>query len=442
MASWKERVKKAVVRIATTRRDEEEEDVTRIIGGGLPLLERSLLPILTLASAVHTCGIFIRRLLYQFHVLHQTRLPIPVMSVGNMTWGGTGKTPMVEYLAHRFLSAGLCPLILTRGYGGGDEVRLLQKHLQGTSAKFGVGPNRALLALSILHQQAVQNGSTFGADWSKQNKSKEAGEDVGIVILDDGMQHLSMARDIDIVMVNVVSGLGNGRIVPRGPLREPLQGFKRAQVVVLHHADLVTEQQLRSLRGMLDHVLGSGTIVIGSRMRPHNFYKVDGNSNLKISLEAMRDAVVLCVSGIGCPESLALILQQEGALHVERLDFSDHHRFDAEDLKEIRTRLWQLHRRFKEHTVLLVMSEKDYMRDSATMAQLSDVGALVLQSSLEIISGYGDEYAFDELLVSVAAKHVSVVTKTHEPVHMCSDLKAIFLQFISKCFRRLQIQVS
>jgi tetraacyldisaccharide 4'-kinase len=136
-----------------------------------------------------------------------------------MTWGGTGKTPMVEYLAHHFLSAGLSPLILTRGYGGGDEVRLLQKHLQGTSAKFGVGPNRALLALSILHQQAVQNGSTFGADWSKQNKSKEAGEDVGIVILDDG--------------------LGNGRIVPRGPLREPLQGFKRAQVVVLHHADLV-----------------------------------------------------------------------------------------------------------------------------------------------------------------------------------------------------------
>jgi hypothetical protein len=63
---------------------------------------------------------------------------------------------------------------------------------------------------------------------------------------------------------------------------------------------------------MLDHVLGSGTIVIGSRMRPHNFYKVDGNSNVKISLEAMRDAVVLCVSGIGCPESLALILQQVG----------------------------------------------------------------------------------------------------------------------------------
>lgn len=187
-----------MVRIATTtRRDEEEEDVTRIIGGGLPLLERSLLPILTLASAVHTCGIFIRRLLYQFHVLHQTRLPIPVMSVGNMTWGGTGKTPMVEYLAHRFLSVGLCPLILTRGYGGGDEVRLLQKHLQGTPAKFGVGPHRALLALSILHQQAVQNGSTFGADWSKQNKSKEAGDDVGIVILDDALVNGKRHRHCD-----------------------------------------------------------------------------------------------------------------------------------------------------------------------------------------------------------------------------------------------------
>jgi hypothetical protein len=70
---------------------------------------------------------------------------------------------------------------------------------------------------------------------------------------------------------------------------------------------------------MLDHVLGSGTIVIGSRMRPHNFYKVDGNSNLKISLEAMQDAVVLCVSGIGCPESLALILQQVGIQFCCRL---------------------------------------------------------------------------------------------------------------------------
>lgn len=114
----------------------------------------------------------------------------------------------------------------------------------------------------------------------------------------------------------------------------------------------------------------------------------------------------------------------------------------TQDLEEIRTRLWQLHRRFKEHNVLLVMTEKDYMRDSATMAQLSDVGALVLQSSLEIISGYGDEYAFDELLVSVAARRVSVVTKTHEPIHICSDLKAIILQFISKCFQRVQIQVS
>ncbi|KAH8933790.1 hypothetical protein BDL97_18G048400 [Sphagnum fallax] len=303
----------------------------------------------------------------------------------------------------------------------------------------GLVPIEHCLHCPYCTNRLCKMAAPLGQTGASRTSQKKLGRMLGLLSL---MMHLSMARDIDIVMVNVVSGLGNGRIVPRGPLREPLQGFKRAQVVVLHHADLVTEQRLRSLRGMLDHVLGSGTIVIGSRMRPHNFYKVDGNSNLKISLEAMRDAVVLCVSGIGCPESLALILQQEGALHVERLDFSDHHWFDAEDLEEIRTRLWQLHCRFKEHNVLLVMTEKDYMRDSATMAQLSDVGALVLQSSLEIISGYGDEYAFDELLVSVAARRVSVVTKTHEPVHICSDLKAIILQFISKCFQRVQIQVS
>lgn len=103
-----ERLRKAVVRISAT----QKKDLHL-----LPGLEKSLVPILAVASTFYGFGILMRRLLYQLGILRRTRLPVPVISVGNLTWGGTGKTPMVEHLARHYVAAGVCPLILSRPAG-------------------------------------------------------------------------------------------------------------------------------------------------------------------------------------------------------------------------------------------------------------------------------------------------------------------------------------
>ena len=149
-----------------------------------------------------------RAALYEKGVFKQRRLDRPVISVGNLTVGGTGKTPMVIWLAERFLAQGKHVGILTRGYkgdaGSSDEVELMKCHLQG--AMFGVGANRY-----------------------EQGKKLEASVD--LFLLDDGFQHRALARDFDIVLVTPQDA--NNRLLPAGRLREPVGSLRRADAVVL-----------------------------------------------------------------------------------------------------------------------------------------------------------------------------------------------------------------
>ncbi|XP_024403907.1 probable tetraacyldisaccharide 4'-kinase, mitochondrial isoform X1 [Physcomitrium patens] len=389
MSGFAQRIRYAVSRISA---------VEQYSLSSLPVLERSLVPVLSVASTFYTFGILVRQLLYQLGIFGRTRLPIPVISVGNVTWGGTGKTPMVEYLARHYLAACVSPLILSRGYRGGDEVHLLQKHLQDTPTRFGVGSNRTKVALSILRHEAEQrsNGLASIIGWKAE---------IGVAILDDGMQHWALERDLEIVMINSLTLWGNERLVPRGPMRESLEAIERAHVVVLHHANLVLDDQLKSIRETIDPFLRKGSIVLSSHMRPLCIYRYTKSSYLpsELPLLEVKGAVTLCVSAVGCPESLDLILLQVGASHVERLDFVDHHKFKNEDLKGIAEVFKQLQLRFPHQRVMLVTTEKDYMRDPAVMIELGNLGEgiFVLHSALEIVGCHGNDQSFRELLGSV-----------------------------------------
>jgi tetraacyldisaccharide 4'-kinase len=299
---------------------------------------------------------------------------------------------MVEYIARHFIAARICPLILSRGYRGGDEVRLLQKHLHDTPTRFGVGSNRANIALSLL-----QNNKGLGHAYE---------DTISVAILDDGMQHWALERDLEIVMINAVSLWGNGRLVPRGPMRESLEALKRAHVVVLHHAALVSDDKLKFIRHTLEPFLTRSSIVLSSHMRPLSLRRHTNSSNEILVLPSVivKDAVILCVSAVGCPESLDLVLLQEGAFHVERLDFSDHHTFEDEDLKEIGEVFKQLQLRYPGQRVMLITTEKDYMRDPSVMIQLGNLGdgVHVLNSALEIVDHHGsNSQLFKKLLTSV-----------------------------------------
>ncbi|KAL2652313.1 hypothetical protein R1flu_020441 [Riccia fluitans] len=412
------RIREAIVRIAKTGESDSY---------ALPVLEKTLKPLLSGASAFYCCLSYTRRLLYRYRFLTETRLPVPVVSIGNITWGGNGKTPMVETLSRWFLGAGICPLILTRGYAGGDEAQMLQMHFQGSCAKLGVGSNRAEIAQQIVHkygilshQQRMAQAESLNLEYdgtSAEVWGSTEGE-IGVAIIDDGMQHLPLAKDLEIVMVNVVSLWGNQRMVPRGPLRESLQELKRADVVVLHHADLVSEERVRRLKDELSQYLRSDSVVICSSMSPRYLYRLPApateaglqppiQEHLKLPLETLMKSVVLSVSGVGCPEALPLVLERLGAHQVERMDYVDHHSFEMKDIEDIERRCVNLQREFQGRAVLLILTEKDYVREPFIWSKIRCVKVFVLHSCLRLISCRSSLEDFRRLLVKVASTGVA-----------------------------------
>ncbi|GJR33229.1 probable tetraacyldisaccharide 4'-kinase, mitochondrial isoform X1 [Tanacetum coccineum] len=331
------------------------------------------------------------------------RLPVPVISVGNLTWGGNGKTPMVEFIASWFeKDVGVSPLILTRGYGGADEARMLQRHFIGTSVKIGVGANRAVTAASFLHK----HGFIYPLDiacFEKPIPKGVASGKIGVAILDDGMQHISMWHDLDIVMVNALSPWGNHHLIPLGPLREPLTAFSRAHAAVIHHADMVPDQSLSVIEST---ILEKNRFlpVYRSAMTPSHFFKAPNVSN-PVALGVLSEKIVLCLSAIGSPDSFVQRIEKMGPVHVDRLDYSDHHQFRHEDIKMIRAKLEDLNNNFGSKPTVVV-TEKDYDRDSEILGGLYPFDVLVLCCKMQIISHNGcSEDSFKNMLVQSLSRN-------------------------------------
>ncbi|KAL3508472.1 hypothetical protein ACH5RR_027873 [Cinchona calisaya] len=373
-----EKLRRLVSQIATTPPSQRLSNLSS--------LQFSLIPLLSFASSVYSFALYIRHRLYHFSIFRQHRLPVPVISVGNLTWGGNGKTPMVEYIARWLLDFGISPLILTRGYGGADEAKMLQRHLLGTSAKVGVGANRAATAATILERYGCINlcGSTCSGRpfFSKETQTASYSDKIGVAILDDGMQHLRLWRDLEIVMVNGMMPWGNNQLLPLGPLREPLAALGRADVVVVHHADLVAEENIEAILSTVWKVNNSLPVFF-SKMAPSYFIKA-AKTSCVISLRAVYDAIVLCVSAIGFAESFVQTILKMGPKHVDRLDFSDHHLFQTKDINVIRIRLKELESEFAVQPIVVV-TEKDYDRAPEVLKDLNPYQVLVLCSRLQIV---------------------------------------------------------
>ncbi|MCA1685652.1 MAG: tetraacyldisaccharide 4'-kinase, partial [Planctomycetia bacterium] len=185
---------------------------------------------LRLASFGASLGVLLRNLGYDRGRLAVARAAVPVVSVGNLTLGGTGKTPMVEWVARWYRRRGVRVAILSRGYrrdgsgGVNDEAMVLEENLP-----------------DVPHLQDPDRVKIAGV----------AVEELGseLLVLDDGFQHRRLARDLDLVLLDALEPFGLGRLFPRGLLREPVRSLRRADLVVLTRADLVTADALRAIRG-------------------------------------------------------------------------------------------------------------------------------------------------------------------------------------------------
>lgn len=346
----------------------------------MPLLSFLLLGL----SHGYGLGLRIHRFAYQRKNRQPRSLPAPVISIGNLTVGGTGKTPMTRYIASRLLSIGRRPAVLSRGYGGsaqreggvagdgervlmspetaGDEPCLLARQLKGVPVL--VGKDRYLSGMMAVGR--------FGAD---------------VLILDDGFQYRGVRKDIELLLLDHRRPFGNGFLFPRGPLREPPGAAARADAIIWTHYSGGAGPGLkeRRLRPVAMHAFSTRPVCrLEHILTPDAHIRICPNHSLK-------GAKTVAFAGIAVNDGFFRDLADSGALVVQTHSFADHHAYRRRDLHAIRASL--------ERTGAgwLATTAKDFVRLPADL--LWPVPVAVYDVSPRFIGGDGPFFRFiDERL--------------------------------------------
>lgn len=248
-----------------------------------------------------------RRSAYAVHLLPVTKLSTPVVVVGNLTVGGTGKTPFVVWLVARLAAAGRKPGVVSRGYGRrGEAPRLVE---EGASAS-DVGDEPLLVRRRTGRPVAVARARAIaGRLLATQN--------VDVIVADDGLQHLALARDCELVLIDGARGFGNGLMLPAGPLREGAGRLRTVDAVIM-------------LDGSRERSL-AGRPVFHMRLEATSVLPLSGPREAALPLASLAGQRVHAVAGIGHPERFFRTLRAAG-LEVIPHAFPDHHAFRAADL--------------------------------------------------------------------------------------------------------------
>jgi tetraacyldisaccharide 4'-kinase len=263
------------------------------------------------ASLPYGLAVRLRNAAYQRGWLHSERVSVPVVSVGNLTAGGTGKTPCVEYVARFYRGLDRRVAILSRGYGseGGrnDEALVLEENLPDVPHLQGA--DRIALAHTAIEELESE-----------------------VLVLDDGFQHRRLARDLDLVLVDTTLPWGHGHLLPRGLLREPRSSLRRAGVILLTRCDQAAAEQRERLRQTIGRI-APDVPVIETSHRPTELSNPDEE---RAPLELLREGPTAAFCGIGNPEAFRRTLLALGARPDAFRVYPDHHAYDHTDVEELR----------------------------------------------------------------------------------------------------------
>ena len=302
--------------------------------------------LLAALSAGYRLGLRVRAAAYDARILTTVRLPGPVISIGNITLGGTGKTPLVELAVRELAALGTVPAVISRGYGrasrgvvvvsdgqtiragileSGDEPRLLAERLPGIPLV--VGENRAEAGRVALRE--------LGAT---------------VLVLDDGFQNRTVAKDLEVVVVSGRDPWGRGHVFPRGPLREPLAALARAQLVV------ITDPREDAPRQVAARLAAAGAARVPVVTAT---YEVTGARRAGESVSGPRPLAgrrVLGFAGLAAPAGFADTVRAAGAQLAELIPFPDHHWYGPRDLAALERRAHSI------GAEALVTTEKDWVK--------------------------------------------------------------------------------
>jgi len=322
---------------------------------------RAVLLPLAGAARLYAVGAALHRSLYRARWLRARRFPGRVVSVGNLTVGGNAKTPAAAWLARSLASRGHQVVLASRGAGArpgpdvvvvsdgrfvrsraeeaGDEALVLAAHAPGVPVL--VARDRGRAALRAL--------SAFGAD---------------LVVLDDGFQHHRLARDVDLLLVDAAQGFGNGRVLPRGPLREPLSALQYAHAVGFVDGEPGPREQAALAR------FAPLARIFRARRRPVSLRPLAGGPGAPP--ESLAGAEVGMLAGLARPASLRATLERLGARVVAERRFPDHHRYRARDLRGL-----------AELVPRWITSEKDAFKLSPDWLGGADLQVLEIELEVE-----------------------------------------------------------
>ena len=314
-----------------------------------------LLPLYLLYLLVVTT----RNALYDAGLVSTTKVDVPVTSIGNLTVGGTGKTPLVIALAQRAVAAGKRVAIVARGYGAVADAA-------------GNTDEVALMAARVPQAEVVMSpNKTVGA-------REAASRGVDLILVDDGFQHRRLERDLDVLVVDATAPISNGYVVPMGGLREPPSGIGRADVMVLTHHESLTPEDIEGVVASLSAYRRDIPIVRATHT-PIGVRPVAGGELRPVESLAGQDVFLFC--GIASPAGFRRTVEGLGAHVTGGAGFADHHDFTASSIAEVRA---------EARTALLVCTEKDAAKVAAipgTEDVLCVVIDMVLDDELPPIPG-------------------------------------------------------
>lgn len=304
---------------------------------------------LRLLSRIYRVGLWFYLLAFRIGLRRRRRLPIPVVSIGNITVGGTGKTPMTRYVCEGLVSRGCRPAVLSYGYGGSrdGEFCVVSTPRQVLCSAAEVGDEPLMLASKLPGVSVLVGKHRYE---SGMHAAGELGADVAV--MDDGLQVWKLYRDLDIVLVDGTNPFDNGRLLPAGKLREPVSALRRAGCVIITGL----EPEDESLADVTARIVRAapGVPVFSARHTPVMLHAVGGGG--EIGLESLQGRRVFALSSIAHPASFERTLAGTEASVVDRERYRDHHCYTQDDVRRVENRAKERGAEF------IVTTEKDAVK--------------------------------------------------------------------------------
>lgn len=324
--------------------------------------------LLGIASIFYSAIIRARNILYDRGVLKSYKAGAVVISVGNITVGGTGKTPLVIWLCKFLEQKELRCAILTRGYKAQTQTRQTSDEQRATSTD-----EPAILAQSCPEAKVIVNPDRVTA-------ARQAVEKFGakVLIMDDGFQHRRLARELDIVAIDGTRGFGyTGKLLPAGFLREPVRGLRRADVIVITRCDQVGQDELEQAEETLQKV--NPDIIIARSI--HNPVCVTSEDGKEMSIEQLKDRKVFAFCGIGNPDAFLNTIKKLNTNLVGSKVYNDHYHYTNNDISDIYQRARAL------EAELILATQKDWTKIRHLRWPNKDIPVAYLVIEIKFVAG-------------------------------------------------------